>query len=141
LGINLSRREQFTRKLEFIIEKVSHLPDNVEEDEFRQDALYYRLQIAIDAALDVVAMLCKDLGITVKDDYTNLENLQKEEIFTPEMTQQLRGLNGLRNILVHHYNNVELDLVLQQKGDMVKQLTDFTQCVEAVLNERMYPTK
>ena len=84
-GVSMNRREQYQRKLEFIIDKVNRLPEAVENDEVRQDALYYRLQNAIDAAMDVVAMLCKDLGFTVKDDYVNLETLEQEGIFTQEI--------------------------------------------------------
>ncbi|MCK4284641.1 MAG: DUF86 domain-containing protein, partial [Candidatus Lokiarchaeota archaeon] len=68
----MKRTEQYRRKLEFIIEKISVLPDNLDEDKFHVDALFYRLQVSIDAAMDVIAMLCKDLGITVKDDYSNI---------------------------------------------------------------------
>ncbi|MHA1150645.1 MAG: hypothetical protein ACTSR8_20685 [Promethearchaeota archaeon] len=39
------------------------------------DALFYRLQIGIDATMDIVAMLCKDYGITSKNNYTNLNEI------------------------------------------------------------------
>jgi uncharacterized protein YutE (UPF0331/DUF86 family) len=45
------------------------------------DALFNRLQISVDAAMDVVAMLCKDWGITVKDDYSNIDELETLGIF------------------------------------------------------------
>ncbi|MHA1658647.1 MAG: HepT-like ribonuclease domain-containing protein, partial [Promethearchaeota archaeon] len=72
----MNLKDQYKRKLEFIVDKISILPENLEENEFYIDALFYRLQITIDVAMDVVAMLCKDLGISVKDDYSNMDELE-----------------------------------------------------------------
>ena len=80
----MKRIDQYRRKLEFIIEKISILPNNVEENIFFMDAVFYRLQVSVDAAMDIVAMLCKDLGITVKDDYSNIDELEPLEIFSKE---------------------------------------------------------
>jgi uncharacterized protein YutE (UPF0331/DUF86 family) len=56
----MKRKEQYHRNLEFIIDKITLLPENIKENIFFMDALFNRLQISVDAAMDVVAMLCKD---------------------------------------------------------------------------------
>lgn len=133
----MNRKEQYKRKLEFIIEKITRLPERPEENEYYMDALFYRLQISIDATMDLVAMLCKDLGITVKDDYTNLDELEKFNIFTPNLLKELRKWNGLRNVLVHRYNKIEEELIFQNKNNVIKTLEDFIKKVEVIINEKL----
>lgn len=133
----MNRKDQYKRKLEFIIDKITNLPENLDENYFFLDALFYRLQISIDATMDVVAMLCKDLGITVKDDYSNLDALDELSIFSPNLIKNLHQWNGLRNVLVHKYNKIEEDLVLQNKNEVVNTLMTFAKKVEVIINEKI----
>ena len=133
----MKRTEQYRRKLEFIIEKISVLPDNLDEDKFHVDALFYRLQVSIDATMDVIAMLCKDLGITVKDDYSNIDELEKIKIFNSSIIKDLRRWNGLRNVLVHKYNKIEEDLVAKEKNDVVTTLKTFVKDVEVLIDDKL----
>ncbi len=133
----MKRKDQYSRKLEFIIDKISLLPENIEENIFYADALFYRLQVSINAAMDVVAMLCKDLGITVRDDYSNIDELEKLYIFQIELLKNLRRLNGLRNALVHRYNKIEEERIIQEKKNYVDNLKNFVKDVEKVVNERL----
>ncbi len=133
----MKRSDQYRRKLEFIIEKISVLPNNLNEDKFHMDALFYRLQVSIDAAMDVVAMLCKDLGITVKDDYSNIDELEKLKIFNSILIKDLRRWNGLRNVLVHRYNKIEEDLVVKQRENVVVTLKTFVKDVEVLIDEKL----
>ncbi|MHA1274792.1 MAG: type VII toxin-antitoxin system HepT family RNase toxin, partial [Promethearchaeota archaeon] len=125
------------RKLEFLVDKITHLPENFKENEFYADALFYRLQISIDATMDIIAMLCKDLGINVKDDYSNLDELEKLNIFSPDLIIELRRWNGLRNVIVHRYNKIEEELIFQEKDNVVKALKIFANDVEAIINEKI----
>ncbi len=133
----MKRTDQYRRQLEFIIEKISVLPNNLDDDEFHMDALFYRLQVSIDATMDVIAMLYKELGITVKDNYSNIDELEKLKIFSSILIKNLRHWNGLRNILVHMYNKVEEDLVIKEKEDVVTTLKTFVKDVEVLIDEKL----
>ena len=133
----MRRKDQYSRKLEFIIDKISLLPDNIEENIFYADALFYRLQVSIDAAMDVIAMLCKDLGITVRDDYSNIDDLEKLNIFQTDLLKNLRRLNGLRNALAHRYNKIEEERIIEEKKNYVNNLKKFVKDVEKVINEQL----
>ncbi|MCK4779484.1 MAG: DUF86 domain-containing protein [Candidatus Lokiarchaeota archaeon] len=137
----MKRKDQYSRKLEFIIDKISILPDNIEENIFYIDALFYRLQVSIDAAMDVIAMLCKDLGITVRDDYSNIDDLESLNIFQKDLLKNLRRLNGLRNVLVHRYIKIEEERIIQEKKNFVDNLKKFVKDVEKVINERLQLSK
>jgi len=71
----------------------------------------YSLQLCVDIAMDIVAMLVKDLGMTVEDDYTNIERLRKEGIISEADANLLRTYNGLRNAIVHKYDRLNPDIV------------------------------
>lgn len=137
----MKRKDQYSRKLEFIIDKISILPDNIEENIFYIDAFFYRLQVSIDAAMDVIAMLCKDLGITVRDDYSNIDDLESLNIFQKDLLKNLRRLNGLRNVLVHRYIKIEEERIIQEKKNFVDNLKKFVKDVEKVINERLQLSK
>ena len=57
--------------------------------------------------MDIVAMACKDKKIVPRDDYTNIENL---DFIDESIKGVLIEANGLRNRLVHRYNQSD-DLV------------------------------
>jgi len=137
----MNRKEQYNRKFEFIIDKISLLPDNIEENIFYRDALFYRLQVSIDAAMDIVAMLCKDLGITVKDDYSNIDELEDLNLFQKKMLHKMRRLNGVRNVLVHRYNKIEEEQIIREKDNFIIILKEFVMCVEKIVNERLQLSK
>ena len=121
----MKRRDQYIRKLEFIADKITVLPENVKDNIFLMDALFYRLQVSIDAAIDIIAMLSKDLGITVKDDYSNLDELENLNIFPGDFLNEIRRLNGLRNVLVHRYNKIEEELIVSERDHFVEVLKEF----------------
>ncbi|MHA1688297.1 MAG: DUF86 domain-containing protein [Promethearchaeota archaeon] len=131
----MKRREQYKRKLEFILDKISKLPNNFEENIFLIDALFYRLQVSIDATMDIIAMLCKDFGISVKDDYTNLDEIEKLKKFDDKLIINLRRWNGLRNRLVHKYNKIDESIIIEEKVKIVNGLKQFIQQTEMILNE------
>ena len=137
----MNRIEQYKRKFNFIIDKIMVLPENVKEEVFLMDALFYRLQVSIDAAMDVIAMLSKDLGVTVKDDYSNIDELKSFNIFPKELLNDLTYLNRVRNTLVHKYNKIEDDQIIQEKDHYVDVLKLFVKLAEEIVNERLKLSK
>ncbi len=133
----MKRRDQYIRKLEFIADKITVLPENVKDNIFLMDALFYRLQVSIDAAIDIIAMLSKDLGITVKDDYSNIDELENLYIFPGDFLNEIRRLNGLRNVLVHRYNKIEEELIVSERDHFVEVLKEFIKIVEKLINEQL----
>jgi uncharacterized protein YutE (UPF0331/DUF86 family) len=137
----MNRIEQYKRKFNFIIDKIMVLPENVKEEVFLRDALFYRLQVSIDAAMDVIAMLSKDLGVTVKDDYSNIDELKSFNIFPKELLNDLTYLNRVRNTLVHKYNKIEDDQIIKEKDHYVDVLKLFVKLAEEIVNERLKLSK
>ncbi|MFO7967270.1 MAG: DUF86 domain-containing protein [Archaeoglobaceae archaeon] len=78
------------------------------------------MQVCVDAALDVVAMVARDLGLVVEDDYTNLDKLEKEGVLNEEDGDLIRRFNGLRNAIVHKYNGLDLKRVQEGLNEINK---------------------
>jgi len=133
----MKRIERYRKKIEFIIEKITKLPENLTDDEYLLDALYYRLQISINVLMDLIAMLCKDLGIIVRDDYSNLENLKKKLLLDNQLIDGLRFLNGLRYVLNYKYNKIDEKLILNNKEKIKNIILEFIENLERILNEKI----
>ena len=70
------------------------------------------MNVAIECVTDIVAMLVRDTGKDVGDDYRDLEILKDENGIDIEMSGKLKKLSRMRNIIVHRYNRIEENLVL-----------------------------
>lgn len=85
--------------------------------------------------MDISAMLVKDLGRRVEDDYGNIETLQEIGIIDEKMAERLKMCNGLRNWLVHRYSRVDRQLVLNSVEEVKEILIEFIKRVEDVLEK------
>ena len=114
------RKERYLEKINFILDKIEDIPEF--EDEIKRDAAFYRMQVAIEAAMDIIAMLTKDLGGDVKDDYTNISFLVEKKVLDKDLGERLKELNGLRNVIV------------EEKRELVfETLNEFVEKVENVI--------
>jgi len=79
------RIKRYLRKLEHFSWRLSQVSDWISEvdeevfvrDEMRKLATYKAFQEAVEAAMDIVAMICRDEGLVPEDDFTNVENLER----------------------------------------------------------------
>ena len=95
----------------------------------------YSLQLCVDIAMDVVAMLTKDIGIVVEDDYTNIQRLLEKGVISEKDAELLRKFNGLRNVIVHKYDRLDLKLVregLHRVDELYEVLIKLVECYERI---------
>lgn len=107
------------------------------EDDKTKLASYKAFQEAVEACLDLVAMMCKDLGILPMDDYSNLDRLDD---LGEGSKKVLIEANGLRNHLVHRYNKRDDLLALDSMKGLISGIMVFGEEVEAWL-EKMLPPR
>ncbi len=130
----MGRINRYREKIEYIIESLENIPENPERP-IEISGTFYNLLTSIEAAMDISAMLVKDLGSIVEDDYTNLEKLEELGIVDSELGEKLKKCNGLRNWLVHRYNRVDSKLVLESVDEVKDTLIRFVEKVENVLKK------
>ena len=125
---------RYEEKMNYIFQKITNLPEDLSSD-LSIDALFYRLYTTIEAAMDIVAMLCKDFGFPVGDDYSNIECLEKEKTLSNNLVEGLKRLNSLRNVLVHRYNRIDTARVLNSVEEIQRILFEFVEVTEDLLQK------
>jgi uncharacterized protein YutE (UPF0331/DUF86 family) len=108
------RKERYLEKLEAFEDEMDFIESHKICDDVTERAMLHSLQVCVEISLDIVSMVVKDAGLVVEDDYTNIEKLSKEGIIGAGEIQTLKEYNGLRNSIVHRYNNLDLGNV--EKG-------------------------
>ncbi|RJS72021.1 DUF86 domain-containing protein [ANME-2 cluster archaeon] len=107
------RRERCLEKLELFEEELDFVGSHDICDDVTERALLHSLQTCVEISMDIVAMLTKDAGLVVEDDYTNIEKLSKGGIISADEKETLNGYNGLRNSIVHRYNRLDMGRVAE----------------------------
>lgn len=127
------RKQRYRQKINFITEKINDIPEPF-DTQIKIDATLYRVQTTIDACMDIIAMLVKDKGRDVGDDYINIHILQKLKVFDKKLSEDFATLNGLRNAIVHKYNSFEEQTVINDIPSIQETITQFLERVEHELN-------
>jgi uncharacterized protein YutE (UPF0331/DUF86 family) len=132
--VRIDRQNRYREKIEYILEALSEIPPEPKKP-IEVSGTFYNLLTAIEAAMDIAAMLVKDLGKIVEDDYSNIETLAEMGVIDDELAGMLKMCNGLRNWLVHRYNKIDTKLVLESVDEVKEILTRYVEKVELVLNK------
>ena len=139
--MKIERAGRYKDKLNLVskrVEQVQEWLQQISAEEFLEDdktrlASYKAFQEAVEACLDLVAMMCKDSKMVPKDDYCNLETLGE----LPKETRILLiEANGLRNHLVHRYNRMDDLLALESMKILLPGIAAFPAEVEAWIEQR-----
>ena len=128
------RINRYREKIEYIIEALEQIPEKPERP-IEISGIFYNLHTSIESAMDIIAMLLKDLGFRVEDDYSNIEKLVELKVIDKKLGEKLKMCNGLRNWLVHRYNRIDTKIVLDSVDEVKEILMEFIERVEGVLNE------
>lgn len=91
-------------------------------------------QEVIEVATDLMAMILKDTSIPPTDDYTNISRILELGLITKEVGAILKEANGLRYRLIHVYNDVDIDILLESIKRVLPGLTEFLNVVEKWLS-------
>lgn len=122
------RLSQYRRKIDIIVEKLEKLPE--EPEGLLVDAVLYGVQVSIDAMIDITAMLVRDSGEEVSDDYYNIDKLVDIKLIDKEFAEKIKQLNGLRNAIVHKYNKFEENEVIDNIEEIKETIYLFLEKIE-----------
>ena len=128
------RRKRYRDKIQHIFDYIQELPLEP-KNELEKRGIFYSLQTSIEATVDLIAMLIKDLGIQVKDDNLNISEIVKVRNLNPELGEKLKKVNGLRNIIVHRYNEIDEKLILDSVKEVRDLLLHWIEIIEECINE------
>jgi uncharacterized protein YutE (UPF0331/DUF86 family) len=140
--MEIERAKRYKDKTCIIIKRSNQIESWVQDlsyDQFLDDdrtklATYKAFQEIVEACMDIIAMMCKDLNWVPKDDYSNIENLDKIDRKTKT---SLAAANGLRNRLVHRYNQTDDRVALESINVLLPDLSNFVEMVELWIRRQL----
>ena len=113
-----------------IYEEYQGHEEGFDYDYLRQDSIILNLQRACEASIDlgIRVIRIKKLGIpqTSRDVFSILEN---EGIITSDQSKKMQAMVGFRNIAVHDYQKLNLDIV---KSIISTRLVDFQDFIQQI---------
>jgi len=132
-------------KLSLAIRRIDLIDKWIEEkpihdlirDEKTKLAIYKAFQEVVEALMDIIAMICRDIDVGPKDDYTNIEVLVSEEIIQPDYARIIREANGLRNKLIHWYNRIDDEIALRSIRRLRTPLRDILKVIIGWLKKQL----
>lgn len=91
------------------------------------------LQRCAQNVLDISTHLVAGAGRDTPDYATALDELGRLGVLPPEFVARFRGVAGFRNVLVHAYLEVDIELVRELLVDRLGDFVDYARYVEAYL--------
>jgi len=128
------RNKRYRDKIQHIFDYIQELPLEP-KNELEKRGIFYSLQTSIEAMVDLIAMLVKDLGIQVKDDNINISEFVKVRNLDFELGEKLKKANGLRNIIVHRNNEIDEQLILDSVEEVKNLLLHWIEIIEECIDE------
>ncbi|BBP42829.1 type VII toxin-antitoxin system HepT family RNase toxin [Thiosulfativibrio zosterae] len=111
------------------IQNYYHLESELpfQQDYMKQDAIAINLQRIAELAIDMAAYLIKreKLGLP-QDSKDHFRLLEKAQIIPQELSQKCQNMVGFRNILVHEYQELDLDLMQDVIEHHLTDLIDYS---------------
>lgn len=108
------------------IKTTTNLDDNAIEDYDKQDIFVLNLQRAIQAVIDIAIHIVAEEGLglasTLKE---NFILLQKRGIIDENISKKMQAMTGFRNIAVHNYKEIDIEVLKSILKNNLKDIEDF----------------
>jgi uncharacterized protein YutE (UPF0331/DUF86 family) len=129
--IVLSKKESVERCIKQV-RTYYRLPSEVpfEEDYLRQDAVALNLQRACEQCLDLANYIIKmrKLGLP-KESKETFRLLAANRFIPTDLAKRLEGMVGFKNVLVHEYQRVDIQLMIDVIENRLEDLLLFTDII------------
>jgi uncharacterized protein YutE (UPF0331/DUF86 family) len=96
----------------------------------KQDAVILNIERACQAALDMATHIIRieKLG-TPQSHRDAFEKLEKNGIIKKELSDKLKSMVGFRNMAVHDYSSLNIDVVINIVKNNLKDLQEFAELI------------
>jgi len=104
------------------------------EDRLRRKAVERLLQEVVEAGVDVNLHVLRTLGVPLPGDYyTAFIDIGRHGVVSPDLAERLAPAAGLRNRLVHQYDEIDDAIVLRAVADARRDFGAYLSAVEDYL--------
>lgn len=123
----LNKSAIIERCLERVREEYQGYEDSLATDLTRQDAIILNLLRACEAAIDLAmhGVRIRRLGLP-QESRAAFQMLADAGVIEPGQADRLKAMVGFRNIAVHNYQALDLDIVRSIINDRLDDFRDFT---------------
>ena len=97
------------------------------------------LQLCTQNVLDVATHLAASAGRDVPDYATAIDRLAELRVLPGEFAARIRPIAGFRNVIVHGYLDVDLEIVHRLLNDRLDDFAEFARLVSRYLDNRTKP--
>lgn len=119
----LNKAATIERCLQRILEEYAGDNQNLVTNQTKQDAIILNLQRACESAIDLAMYVVSQRKLGVPQDSRDAFTLlQTSGIIPADLATRMRHMVGFRNVAVHEYTRMNLDVV---HAIITKQLDDF----------------
>jgi uncharacterized protein YutE (UPF0331/DUF86 family) len=107
--------------------------EEFEKNYTKQDAIILNIQRAIQQSIDLGAYVVKKkkLGIP-KSSKEIFEILEKEELIDKNLSENLQKMVGFRNLAIHEYTKLKLDILEYIIKERIWDLRDFVDEIKSI---------
>lgn len=104
--------------------------DDFQTNFTKQDAVILNIERACQASIDIATHLIrtKQLGVP-QSNRDAFDKLEKDGIISTELSENLKAMAGFRNIAVHDYSNLNLEVVIHIIENKLVNLQKFAQLI------------
>ncbi len=128
----LNKIQTIERCLSRIREEYVGHEDSFEENFTKQDSVILNLERASQATIDIATHIVKTRNLGLPNASRELFDLLMEAgMITKECCEQMKGMVGFRNIAVHDYQNLNIEIVV---AIVRKHLGDFERFVKEIFS-------
>lgn len=101
-----------------------------DQDFMKQDAIAINMQRACEQCIDLANHVIKlrKLGLP-KESRDSFELLARADIIPVDMAGRLKGMIGFRNTLVHEYQRLDINLMVDVIEHHLEELVDYTNLI------------
>lgn len=130
--IVLNKISQVHQRLARLKEKRDISLESLKSDIDTQDIILYNLQLAIQGCIDIGSHFIADEGWGIAGSFSEIFYiLQEKGIIGQDLTDQMVAMVGFRNILVHKYETIRMDIVY---NILQMHLTDIEEFLLTITN-------
>lgn len=113
--------------------------DALRSDRDEQWAVERGLQLCSQNVLDIATHLAASAGRDVPDYATAIDHLAETGILPASFADRFRGVAGFRNVIVHGYLEVDLEVVHRVLNERLDDFAEFARRVNTHLADRPEP--
>lgn len=126
----LTELETYVRELENL---QTYTLDELRTNLPRLWSVIHGLQLSIQILLDVGNHLLADLGVKAKDYTEIIDKLGEMGVLPAEFAEEIRGMAGFRNVLVHGYASLDVARVHQTLPNNLNDFLKFAHHISSYL--------